>query len=152
MSSCCALPDEQGSPCPRCGAVGPVVGPEVVRPHRPGAPDGPWQFCPTRTCPVVYHLGDDPASAPVTVDELRTRVDHKAGDAPDPVCYCFSHTADDLAADLAEHGTSTIKDAIKAAVAGGFCACEHLNPSGSCCLPDIHRTLRALKAGATTTP
>ncbi|MBA3249860.1 MAG: hypothetical protein H0T66_06025 [Geodermatophilaceae bacterium] len=56
----------------------------------------------------------------------------------------------DLADDLqANDGVSTIKADIKTAVAQGFCACEHLNVSGNCCLADVHRTLRTIATAAT---
>ncbi len=144
MSSCCSIPEgTEPEPCPRCGTTGPVVGEHPVRPHRATAQEGPWQFCPDTACPVVYYLGEEIVEA----SELRTQVDHKALDKPTPVCFCFSHTRDDLAADLREHGgVSTIKASIKNAVAEGFCACEHLNPSRKCCLADIHRTIRSIEA------
>jgi hypothetical protein len=91
----------------------------------------------------VYYLGE------VTVDEdaAIAQVAHKATHRPVPVCFCFAHTADELVADAAANGgTSTIKAAIKQAVADGYCACEHLNPSTKCCLADIHRTLKAAAA------
>lgn len=147
MSSCCST-DQSMDPtaCPRCGATGPVIGAQPVLPHRPDAADGPWQHCASADCPVVYYLAD----AALTTDHLRTQVAHKALDKPTPVCFCFSHTADDLAVDLEAHdGVSAIKADIKTAVAEGFCACEHLNVSGKCCLADIHRTLKSITAPAT---
>ncbi len=142
--SCCApVGGADPQPCPRCGTTGPVVGERPVRPHRPTAAEGPWRFCPETTCGVVYHLDGNV----LETAELRTQVDHKALDKPTPVCFCFSHTRDDLVDDLRRHGgESTIQASIKEAVAGGFCACEHLNPSGRCCLADVHRTIKAIRA------
>jgi hypothetical protein len=81
----------------------------------------------------------------VEVDSVRTQVGRKATAETTPVCFCFAHTADDLADDLAGNdGVSTIKASIKAAVTAGECACEHLNPSGQCCLADVHRTLTSI--------
>lgn len=147
MSSCCSN-DQSINPtaCPRCGTTGPVIGAQPVVPHRPDANDGPWQHCPTPDCAVVYYLGNDT----VIADDARTQVAHKALDKPTPVCFCFSHTAGDLAADLETNdGVSTIKADIKTAVAEGFCACEHLNVSGKCCLSDVHRTLKTIMTAAT---
>lgn len=143
MTSCCSIPGGTPQPCPVCGQVGPIVGAAPVRPHQPQATDGAWQHCSTQGCPVVYYLGE------VTVDEdaAIAQVAHKATHRPVPVCFCFAHTADELVADAAANGgTSTIKAAIKQAVADGYCACEHLNPSTKCCLADIHRTLKAAAA------
>lgn len=140
MTSCCTPGADPTWSCPECGVAGPVVGVAVVRPHRSDAADGPWQHCPTPGCPVVYHLDDHR----ITDHELIAQVGHKALDRPRPVCFCFAHTAEDVVSDHRAHdGVSTIKAEVKAAVAQGFCACEHLNPGGRCCLPDIHRALRA---------
>jgi len=144
MSSCCSTDlDADPGPCPQCGEAGPVIGHQPVQPHRPNVKEGSWQHCATLDCPVIYYLEADI----VTADQVRTQVAHKALDKPTPICFCFSHTTDDLAADLAANdGVSTIKAAIKVAVAEGFCACEHLNPSQKCCLADIHRALKTIKS------
>jgi hypothetical protein len=149
MSSCCSTdPNADRRPCPHCGETGPVIGHEPVQPHRPTVTEGSWQHCATLDCPVIYYLGTDI----VTADDVRTQVAHKALDKPTPVCFCFSHTPDDLAADLAANdGVSTIKAEIKTAVADGFCACEHLNPSEKCCIADVHRALKTIKTATVTT-
>ena len=140
MSSCCSTADADAKPCPRCGHVGHVVGAAPVRPHLAEAVDGDWQYCANEQCQVIYHFGEHT----VDTDSVVTQVGLKATDKTTPVCFCFAHTADALAADLAEHdGVSEIKDEIKAAVADAQCACEHLNPSGKCCLADVHRTLKS---------
>lgn len=140
MRSCCGLPGSTPQPCPSCDEIGPIVGAAPVRPHRPDAADGAWQHCPTAGCRVVYYLDE----TTVDIDAVITQVAHKATHRPVPVCFCFAHTADDLVADADAHdGASTIKTAVKQAVADGRCACEHLNPSTQCCLADIHRILKA---------
>ena len=79
----------------------------------------------------------------VDESEVITQVGGKALAQPIPVCFCFAHTNADIRIDVAANdGTSTIKAAVKAAVAEGLCACEHLNPSGDCCLPDVHRAVK----------
>jgi hypothetical protein len=146
MSSCCTTdPNIKATDCPQCGTSGPIVGARPVWPHRPEATDGAWQYCATQDCPVIYYLGADV----LNVDELRSQVANKALNKPTPVCFCFSHTSEDLAADLvANDGVSTIKADIKMAVAEGFCACEHLNPSQKCCLADVHRTIKSITTQA----
>ena len=137
-SRCCSTTEATAHPCPQCGHVGPIIGAAPVRPHLPDASDGDWQHCANRRCEVIFHLGTDT----VVKDSVRTQVGSKATDSQTPVCFCFAHTADDLAEDLAANdGVSEIKTSVKAAVANGLCACEHLNPSGKCCLGDVHRTL-----------
>ena len=100
--------------------------------------DGPWSYCATASCKVVFFLDDE------TIDDRHvvTQVGTKAALKPEPVCFCFGHTATDIAADFARHGGSTIKESVKAAVADGLCACEYLNPTGKCCLPAIRRALQ----------
>lgn len=122
--------------CPLSGDPGLVVGAAPVRAHRSTAVAGRWRYCPNRACEIVFFLGDD-----VVVDrEVICQVRGKAPAKPTPVCFCFAHTAEDICIDVATHvGSSIIKAAVKAAVADGVCACEHLNPSGVCCLPAVHR-------------
>lgn len=145
MSACCSIPTVPALSCPSCGRVGPLVGVAPVRPHQHDVADGTWQHCATPDCPVAYYLDTDI----VDTDTVITQVGHKATDRPTPVCFCFAHTADDLIADADDNaGESTIKAAIKQAVAEGHCACEHLNPSTKCCLAEIHRTLKAVAANA----
>ena len=116
-----------------------VVGAAPVRPHAPDAIDGPWSYCPNEPCRVVFFLDHET----IDDDHVATQVGTKAGSKPEPVCFCFSHTADAITADLARHGRSTINESVKTAVADGLCACEHLNPTGKCCLPAIRRALRS---------
>ena len=33
--------------------------------------------------------------------------------------------------------SGVLNESVKTAVADGLCACEHLNPTGKCCLPAI---------------
>ncbi len=124
--------------CPLSGDPGVVVGAAPVWAHRPTAVAGRWRYCPNLACEIVFFLGDD------VVDdrEVICKVGAKALAKPTPVCFCFAHTADDIRIDVTTHdGSSIIKAAVKAAVADGLCACEHLNPSGVCCLPAIHRAV-----------
>lgn len=143
-SDCCASATGSEALCPLCGAAGAFVGPMPVRAHRPGIGAGEWQFCSTGSCPVVFFADRET----VTVDEVVARVGFKASAKPVPVCYCFAHTEAAIAADLDANGTSTISDDVRAAVAAGMCACEHLNPSRKCCLPDIRRTVTAARRSA----
>lgn len=142
MNDCCDIDVAIGGRCPSCGEIGRGVGAAPVRAHRPDAIEGGWRFCPNLHCRVVFYLGHHA----VDEDSVIAQVGVKALMKPIPVCFCFAHTTNDIGADLAANGVSTIMAAVKSAVAGGLCACEHLNPSGRCCLPDIHR---AVKAAAT---
>lgn len=148
MADCCITDDTSVRVCPACGLPGLTVGTAPVRTHQAWAADGAWCHCPTSGCGVVFHLDGDI----VTESQVRSRVGRKAITAPEPVCFCFGHTAADLAEDLATNqGTSTINAAIKAEVARGSCACEHLNPDGSCCLGAVGRILKSVRGAGLET-
>ena len=138
MSDCCISVGDAGKSCPRCGMSGSVVGAAPVRTHRRTAVTGSWRYCANPVCPVVFFLDSD------VIDDRHViaQVGDKAHDKPVPVCFCFAHTLVDIRSDVEAHaGTSAIKTAVKAAVAEGLCACEHLNPSGGCCLSAVHRAV-----------
>lgn len=119
------------------------MGAAPVRAHLPAADDRPWQHCATPGCPVVFHVD----GREVTEDGVIAQVGRKARRAPEPVCYCFAHTAESILADLAANDAdSTVKASIKEAVADGLCACERLNPSGACCLGAVNRVLKTAAA------
>ena len=139
MSDCCIDAADGLMSCPRCGTSGPVVGAAPVRAHRPTAEAGSWRYCANLACAAVFFFETDV----VDESEVIAQVGGKALARPIPVCFCFAHTSTDIRIDVAVHGgTSTIKAAVKAAVAEGLCACEYLNPSGDCCLPDVHRAVK----------
>ncbi|NOX26335.1 MAG: hypothetical protein GXP59_09550 [Deltaproteobacteria bacterium] len=46
------------------------------------------------------------------------------------VCYCFTHTAEDIVADVRIHGRSTIMAQIMAESKAGNCNCKTNNPKG----------------------
>ena len=125
--------------CPRCRVSGALIGEAPVRAHRPIAPAGSWRYCANPVCDAVFFLDTNV----VAESEVVAQVGRKALSQPIPICFCFAHTTNDIRIDVATHdGTSTIKTAVKAAVATGLCACEHLNPSRECCLPAVHRAVR----------
>ena len=136
---CCAVDETNDRGCPDCATAGLSVGAAPVRPHQPDVVDGPWSYCPNEACPVVFFLD----SETIDDDHVVARVGTKACSKSEPVCFCFAHTAADIAADLAEHGRSTINESVKTAVADGLCACEYLNPTAKCCLPAIRQAVQA---------
>lgn len=135
---CCAIDDTNDRRCPDCGTTGRLVGVAPIRPHVPDAVAGPWSYCPNASCRIVYFLEVNA----IDDDHVFSQVGTKAATKPKPVCFCFGHTAADIAADLALHGRSTINESVNAAIANGLCARERLNPTGKCCLPAIRRALR----------
>ncbi|WP_041277851.1 bacterioferritin-associated ferredoxin [Desulfotalea psychrophila] len=46
------------------------------------------------------------------------------------VCYCFKYSEEDVRADIARHGRSTLLEKIKEAKGQGDCNCAEKNPLG----------------------
>jgi hypothetical protein len=89
----------------------------------------------------VFYLGSDV----IDEDEVVARVGEKGRSKPEPVCFCFAVTTFCLATDLETNGVSMIGRAVDRATSEGLCACEHLNPAGVCCLPEIDRRIATIK-------
>ncbi len=142
MGCCDTRPEAPAGTCPSCGARGRAVGDVtldalLLEPAR--RPPGPWRFCRTPDCEVVYFSGGGDV---LRSDALAVRVGIKER-APDrPICYCFGHSA----ADLAER--PAIRDEIKAACKRGEDRCPQTNPRGACCLGDVGAVIAAATQAA----
>lgn len=156
MSSCCSggtceKSDERASAesaCPRCGAVGRVVGDETILSIlKPGHADQllavERRFCRTPSCAVLYYGADRRV---VEKDAASLRVGLKETEDPIPLCYCFEFTRAHVRREVAETGDCTIPDRIDAEIRAGRCACERKNPSGACCLGDVRKAVKEAKA------
>jgi len=99
-----------------------------------------WFFCASPDCDVVYFTpeGDTRARA-----DLSVRVGVNEREAPRPLCYCFGHTAESIAAEIEHTGGSTVVASVAARVKAGECSCETTNPSGRCCLGELRREVGA---------
>ena len=91
-----------------------------------------FRFCAEPSCDLAYYR-------PQTEDrvyrkDVSVRIGQKETTAPRPLCYCFGHTIEDIEAQVAVTGTSTIPDEITAKCRQGLDRCEETNPQGSCCL------------------
>ncbi len=144
--SCCDTPaGDARLPCPACGQSGRKVGPEtvaaLVRPeHRDRVQAAAtWHFCATPGCPVAWY---GPGGARVEAEEARIRIAGKPPGPPTPLCYCFGHSEEEIAAEVARTGTSTVPVTITAKVQAGECSCETSNPSGRCCLGEVRAAVR----------
>ena len=133
--------------CPRCGSVGKPV-PKATVARFVAAEDlaalgeGETRFCPHPECGVAYYA---PQGAPIPKERLTVRLGLKESESPRPVCYCFGHTRESLAAEWAEkHSVSAVME-VMAKVRAGECRCEELNPQGVCCLPELRRTVLSLQ-------
>ncbi|MCC6495806.1 MAG: hypothetical protein IT193_06060 [Propionibacteriaceae bacterium] len=136
----CCPPRAEAPTCPIIDApTKPVslvtVGQHVVLRELPATTFG---FCDAPNCDVVY-VGAD--GTLIRKDQLRTRVGVKEQDDPIPVCYCFDFSARQISDDFMAHGRSTIRAYIEEQVRAERCRCELTNPTGRCCLGNVHRVI-----------
>lgn len=148
--TCCA--DRSPSPqaaCPGCGAAGQAVPAETLQALLVAPPTGldelSWFFCASPRCDVVYF--DHPQTRVLGKESLKVRVGIKETQAPRPLCYCFGHSAESIAAEVRATGRTTAPRQIEEAVRSGACRCSVRNPSGRCCLPTIRRFVAELTEG-----
>lgn len=121
--------------CRRCSTSGQPVPRSLVRHHVTKA----WQkdldrddlnFCDTPGCEVVY-FGSE--GVMFTVADVRRAPAYKTGAGTDLLCFCFDVTGDDTL--RAANSTPYIRERVRKSE----CACDILNPSGTCCLGSIGR-------------
>lgn len=132
--------------CPGCGAAGkPVRAVTLKALLTPtavaslGCAEG-WRHCPAASCATAYYhpeSGDRVASS-----DVRVRIGTKEVAAPRPLCYCFGHTAEDIEAEIARTGASTIAVTITEQCRRGLDRCAETNPQGSCCLGNVRAAER----------
>ncbi len=115
-----------------------VVNLEYVRPTA-------YRFCKTPFCQVVY-FAEDTSHYFVEAD-LRERVHQKhlddGGDVQ--VCYCFQHTPNSIRLEMAQ-GAHDVAERITELTKTGRCACEIRNPQGSCCLGNVRKVVKNIRA------
>lgn len=154
MEDCCVIEPSRvattaGLLCPQNGLKGRKVKPLTVRSLIAETRKGEVQddvlygYCAAPECDVVYF---DEAGWTVRKQDLKIRVGVKETEDPIPVCYCFGYTRADIHNGIRETGTTTIPPKIRAEVKAGRCACETKNPSGSCCLGDVERAVKEVRA------
>src|SRR5262245_59399713 len=103
--------------------------------------DGPYLFCRTADCPVIYFSADGEQSFSKT--QIRVPVHQKEPDDENvPVCYCFRHSPATIQAELLATGRSIVIEEINTGINTGQCACEIRNPQGSCCLGNVHAVVK----------
>jgi hypothetical protein len=134
--------------CPACGGNGRAVEVRTLRAlleprWSEGLPEGPWRFCDSPACTVVYF---GPAHTFHT-HQLTVRVGLKETEPPRTLCYCFGHTEERLRAQWQATGRLDAIEEIRAAVKEGRCRCDVMNPSGACCLGEVLKATQALKGG-----
>lgn len=148
---CCCAPAETAAAatnarCPRCGQPGQPVALRTlkhqVKPeHLEAVQQGSFSFCRAATCDVVYFSED---GVLLSKGDVRQRVGLKETEDPVPLCYCFGFTEAMVKGEIRATGTCTIPQRIAAEVRAGHCACEIRNPQGSCCLGNVHSTVKKM--------
>jgi len=103
-----------------------------------------FRFCAQRGCPAVYYREEDVVT--ISLDQVRHPVFQKSDDPRRPVCYCFSHTVEEITEEVMKTGHSSVPDAIKANCSKGLDACERNNPQGSCCLGNVSKVVKSAQS------
>lgn len=125
--------------CPRNGSLGKPVDRQTVEalltenglarlsPAR-------YRFCPDSQCEVVYFGAD---SGCLTTEDVRVAVWQKQPFGDRQVCYCFGESESSIRAEILAQGRSSAIERLREHIAARRCACEVMNPRGSCCLGDV---------------
>jgi hypothetical protein len=61
------------------------------------------------------------------------------------VCHCFGENEAGIADELQRTATSRAVERVRAHICAGRCACEVRNPSGGCCLADVHVAVERMR-------
>jgi len=130
--------------CRECGARGRRVSRETMETllkvqARARIRNEAYFFDRSPDCDVVYFSND--AASYFDKGELTVRVGIKEKDPPIPLCYCFGHTVESAREEFVSTGGTTLPERIEAEIKAGNCRCEARNPSGSCCLGEVHQAI-----------
>ncbi len=101
-------------------------------------------FCASPSCAVVY-FADEVESIYHKAD-LEVRVGLKETDDPISLCYCFGHTRASVSEEIERTGNTSAPASITAHIKAGRCGCDVNNPSGACCLGEVNKAVKKLKA------
>ncbi|MDP2876881.1 MAG: hypothetical protein Q8O00_11900 [Holophaga sp.] len=133
--------------CPRCRSLGKPVSRDTASRFISteamvtlGA--GEIRFCPHPACPVAYYA---PSGTAILKDQLSVRLGIKETEAPRPICHCFGHSMESLAAEWEAKGSVSAVIEVMGKVRAGECHCEELNPQGVCCLTELRRAVLSLQ-------
>lgn len=131
--------------CSQCGEAGRAVQTitlkhHVIPEHLAAIERGPFYFCGTPTCDVVYFNTE--GGVMLHKSGVRQRIGLKETEDPIPLCYCFGFTEAMVREEICATGRCTIPQRITAEVKAGNCACEIRNPQGSCCLGSVNAAIK----------
>lgn len=138
--------------CPRCEMRGRSVKPITIRSLvaasalGEGADLNGFYYCDTPACEVAYF---QPSTGNLILKgQVRVRIGKKETAPPRTACYCFAHTAEEIEAQVAETGNSTIPDEIAEKCRQGLDRCEETNPRGTCCLASVRKIMKEAQTGS----
>jgi len=147
MSDCCAgsllsatvpCSDSVRLVCPHCGRVGKTVSlltlkHQVKLAHLTAVEAGPFAFCRSPECEVVYFNGTGTGLSLADVRQVPTG---KTSANPQ-LCYCFGFDVEMVRSEIRTTGQCTVPRRIAAEMKAARCACEIRNPQGSCCFANV---------------
>ena len=134
------------SACQKCNEVGRIVAKQTVVHHvisekLSSIGDAEYRFCGASDCDVVYYSEDGNV---FTINDIREVISSKTKGDNRPLCYCFGFTEGNVRREIILNGETTIPAQVTQFIKEKLCACEIRNPSGSCCLGEINRTVKNL--------
>jgi len=89
-----------------------------------------FHFCKNELCDIVYFKENQI----LMKNDIKIKLDK--------VCYCFNWSEEKIETEINNTGKSSALDDIKYKMKNQGCACEILNPSGSCCLADVKKVVK----------
>jgi copper chaperone CopZ len=142
--------------CPRCSTKARKVAPLTVRSLvHPELADtvgeDTYRFCESPACDLVYFSEKHP-DLQFHRGDIRVRVGQKETEPPIQVCYCFDWTTDDIERELRLIGNTTVPGRIRQKIQQGYCQCETMNPQGYCCLGNVNRAVKEIRAALARQP
>jgi len=158
MADCCSVSPSAAAPppadaprltCPRCGQPGKPVSlltlKHQVKPaHLALAEAGPFAFCRSADCAVVYF---NAPGVTLLLDDVRQRPTAKTSANPQ-LCYCFGFDTEMARVEIRATGRCTIPERIAVEMKADRCACEIRNPQGSCCFANVQAAIKQQLASA----
>ncbi len=145
---CCTAKPKGKSACPECnvrakGVLGKTV--ETLLRGKSKSDlscfDG-FYYCKTPSCKIIYFR----EGTSLTQKDINVIVGLKNGASPATVCYCFEWTKEKIKSELEKTGNTIALEDIKIKMKNPGCACEVMNPSGSCCIGDITKAIKEIKS------
>jgi hypothetical protein len=134
--------------CHSCGEMGRIVARQTVVHHVKSeklaeVKSDEYKFCLSESCSTVYY---SVSGEIFTVDDIRELVTSKTKGDNRPLCYCFGFTEGFARQEIAQTGESSVPAQVTEFIKEKLCACEIRNPSSVCCLGEINKTVKRLKA------